>query len=127
MSTRDEMSSTPPYTSEDTGDARERQREECKARILTGARDRYMRGQSIELTALAAEHGVGRATAYRWFGDNERVLAEVLGERARENFGDRIREHADRFARAASAATGNRPALGTRLASSNLTATRVRS
>jgi AcrR family transcriptional regulator len=94
MSARDEMSSTPPYSSEDTGDdagdPRERQRENCKARILTDARDRYMRGQRIELTALAAEHGVGRATAYRWFGDNERVLAEVLGERARKNFLDRI-------------------------------------
>jgi hypothetical protein len=32
-----------------------------------------------------------------------------------------------RFTRAASAATGNNPALGTRHASSNLTATRVRS
>jgi hypothetical protein len=107
MSTRDEMSSTPPYTSDDAGDdtgegageVRERQREDSKARILTGARDRYMRGQRIELTALAAEHGVGWATAYRWFGDNERVLADVLGERARKNFLDRIREHADKSGR----------------------------
>ena len=99
MSTRDEMSSTPPYSSEDTGDLRERQREDSKARILAGARDRYMRGQRIELTALAAEYGVGRATAYRWFGDNERVLAEVLGERTRKNFLDRFREHTDKSGR----------------------------
>jgi AcrR family transcriptional regulator len=58
-----------------------------------------MRGQRIELTALAAEHNISRATAYRWFGDNDRVLAEVLGERTRDNFLDRIREHADKSGR----------------------------
>jgi hypothetical protein len=42
------------------------------------ARERYLRGQRIELTALAAEHGVSRATAYRWFGDNDRLLAEAV-------------------------------------------------
>jgi AcrR family transcriptional regulator len=96
MSTPDEASPMPPYTGDDTGEIRERQREDSRARIVAGAQDRYLCGQRVELTTLAAEHGVSRATAYRWFGDNERLLAEVLGERVRDNFLARILEHADK-------------------------------
>lgn len=60
--------------------------EEGQARILQAARERYLRGQRIELTTLAAELGIGRATAYRWLGDNERLLAMVLTERIGHNF-----------------------------------------
>lgn len=102
MNTPDEMSSTPPDTGEDREDStevRERQRQDARARILADARTRYLRGQRMELTALAAEHGISRATAYRWFGDNDRLLAAVLGERVRNNFRHRIREHADKTGR----------------------------
>jgi AcrR family transcriptional regulator len=62
--------------------------------IIAGARHRYLRGEPIELTTLAAEYGVSRATAYRWLGDNDSLLAEVLAERVRSNFRNRTAENA---------------------------------
>jgi AcrR family transcriptional regulator len=73
--------------------------EEGRARIVQAARERYLRGQRIELTQLAAEHGIGRATAYRWLGDNDRLLAEILAERIRENFDAILRANAGRTGR----------------------------
>jgi AcrR family transcriptional regulator len=81
-------------------DPRERRREDGKARILDAARERYVRGQRIELATLAAEQGISRASAYRWLGDNDRLMAEVLGERVRENFAGRVRENAGKSGRA---------------------------
>ncbi|HZZ47850.1 MAG TPA: QsdR family transcriptional regulator [Pseudonocardia sp.] len=80
-------------------DPRERRREDGKARILDAARERYVRGHRIELATLAAEQGISRASAYRWLGDNDRLLAEVLGERVRENFDARVREHTGKSGR----------------------------
>jgi AcrR family transcriptional regulator len=73
--------------------------EEGRACILQAARQRYRCGQRIELTQLAAEQGIGRATAYRWFGDNDRLLAEILAERIRENFAVLLRENAGKVGR----------------------------
>lgn len=39
---------------------------------------RYLRGRRIDLQAVAAELGVGRATLYRWFGSREGLIGEVL-------------------------------------------------
>jgi len=64
--------------------------------ILERALRKYMDGQRIEVTSLAAEHGVSRAAAYRWLGSNERLLAEVVAERVRENFNARHRDHANK-------------------------------
>lgn len=67
--------------------------EEGKARILRAARERYLGGKRIELTQLAAAEGIGRATAYRWLGDNDRLVAEILAERVRKNFVRLVREN----------------------------------
>ena len=40
--------------------------------------NRYLRGRRIDVQAIAAELGVGRATIYRWYGSREGLIAEVL-------------------------------------------------
>jgi AcrR family transcriptional regulator len=73
--------------------------EEGKARILRAALQRYLRGQRIELVRLAAEQGVSRATAYRWWGSNDRLLAEVCTRRVTENFFRLLRDNVHRAGR----------------------------
>lgn len=42
------------------------------------AREWYIEGRRINLTAMAEELGVGRATLMRWVGNKELLLSEVL-------------------------------------------------
>jgi AcrR family transcriptional regulator len=42
------------------------------------ARHRFLRSERIDMGALAAELGIGRATLYRWVGDRDRLLGEIL-------------------------------------------------
>src|SRR3954451_10921512 len=46
--------------------------------VLDAAMYRYLRGRRIDVQAIAAELGVGRATIYRWFGTREDLIGEVL-------------------------------------------------
>lgn len=46
--------------------------------VLAAAMDRYLRGRRIDMQALAAELGLGRATLYRWFGSRDALIGEVL-------------------------------------------------
>jgi AcrR family transcriptional regulator len=39
---------------------------------------RYLRGQRVDVRAIAGELGLGRATIYRWFGSREELIGEVL-------------------------------------------------
>jgi AcrR family transcriptional regulator len=43
---------------------------------------RYLRGQRVDVQAIAAELGLGRATVYRWFGSREGLIGEVLARAA---------------------------------------------
>jgi AcrR family transcriptional regulator len=43
---------------------------------------RYLRGQRVDVQAIAAELGLGRATIYRWFGSREELIGEVLVQAA---------------------------------------------
>jgi AcrR family transcriptional regulator len=40
--------------------------------------DRYLRGERIDVQAIAAELGLGRTTIYRWFGSRDSLIGEVL-------------------------------------------------
>jgi AcrR family transcriptional regulator len=46
--------------------------------VLAAAMQRYLRGQRIDVQAIAAELGLGRSTVYRWFGSREGLIGEVL-------------------------------------------------
>ena len=39
---------------------------------------RYLRGQRVDVQAIASELGLGRTTIYRWFGSREGLIGEVL-------------------------------------------------
>jgi AcrR family transcriptional regulator len=46
--------------------------------VLGLAMDRYLRGQRIDVRAIASELGLGRTTIYRWFGSRDDLIGEVL-------------------------------------------------
>jgi AcrR family transcriptional regulator len=46
--------------------------------VLGAATERYLRGERIDVLAIAAELGLGRATIYRWFGSREGLIGAVL-------------------------------------------------
>ena len=46
--------------------------------VLRAAMGRYLRGERIDVQAIAARLGLGRTTIYRWFGSRENLIGEVL-------------------------------------------------
>jgi AcrR family transcriptional regulator len=49
-----------------------------RAEVLAAALYRYLRGQRVDVQAIAAELGLGRTTIYRWFGSREGLIGEVV-------------------------------------------------
>jgi AcrR family transcriptional regulator len=48
--------------------------------VLAQARTQYLAGQRVDVTIVARNLGLGRATIYRWFGSRERLLGEVIAD-----------------------------------------------
>jgi len=48
--------------------------------VLAAARAQWMAGERVDLTIVARDLGLGRATIYRWFGSRERLLSEVIAD-----------------------------------------------
>jgi AcrR family transcriptional regulator len=48
------------------------------------ARRRFLRAERVDVKAIAAELGLGRATMHRWFGTREELLGEMLATLAEE-------------------------------------------
>lgn len=48
------------------------------------ARAQYLAGERVDLTLLAGQLGLGRATLYRWFGSRDRLLGEVVAQALEE-------------------------------------------
>jgi AcrR family transcriptional regulator len=46
--------------------------------VRRAARAQFIAGQRVDVTILARDLGLGRATIYRWFGSRERLLADVV-------------------------------------------------
>jgi AcrR family transcriptional regulator len=46
-------------------------------RVVTG---QYLGGHRVDVTVVARELGVGRATIYRWFGSREGLLGEAVAQ-----------------------------------------------
>ncbi len=46
--------------------------------MLEAALWRYLRGRRVDVQAIAAELGLGRATVHRWFGTREALIGEVI-------------------------------------------------
>jgi AcrR family transcriptional regulator len=47
---------------------------------LDFARMLFLRGERVDMNALSEALGIGRTTLYRWVGDRERLIGEVLAE-----------------------------------------------
>jgi AcrR family transcriptional regulator len=52
----------------------------------------YLRGEPLDMSALAAELGIGRATLYRWVGNREELLATVLAAGTERTFRAAIKD-----------------------------------
>jgi AcrR family transcriptional regulator len=65
------------------------------AAAFLAARRMYLKGQRIDMLALAAELGVSRATLYRWTGHRERLLADILWSLSDEVFEQAKADHLD--------------------------------
>lgn len=46
--------------------------------VLRVVRDQYLNGQRVDVTVVARELGLGRATIYRWFGSREKLISEAI-------------------------------------------------
>jgi AcrR family transcriptional regulator len=62
--------------------------------VLNEARRRFISGQRLDMRELAADMGISRATLYRWVGDRERLLGEILWSLAERGL-EQARSHAD--------------------------------
>jgi AcrR family transcriptional regulator len=47
--------------------------------VLGAARAQFMAGERVDVTVIARDLGVSRATIHRWFGSRDRLLGEVIG------------------------------------------------
>jgi AcrR family transcriptional regulator len=59
--------------------------------LLVVARRRFLKGQRLDMQAMGSELGVSRTTVYRWAGNHDQLLAEVLSRVAYETF--QLAEH----------------------------------
>lgn len=57
------------------------------------ARHRFLDGERVDMTALAAQLGVNRVTLYRWVGSREQLLVEVVWSLARRTLDDLEAKH----------------------------------
>ena len=61
--------------------------------VLAEARRRFLGGSRIDMGELASDLKISRATLYRWVGDRERLLGEILWSLADSGLAD-ARAHA---------------------------------
>jgi AcrR family transcriptional regulator len=52
------------------------------------ARRKFLAGERVDMTSLAAELGVNRVTLYRWVGSREQLLVEIVWGLARRTLDD---------------------------------------
>jgi hypothetical protein len=55
------------------------------------AREKFLKGERLEIQTLAEELGISRATAYRWAVNAEQLAGQVLVSLMRENFDQSVR------------------------------------
>jgi AcrR family transcriptional regulator len=63
------------------------------AAAFHAARRMYLKGERLDIQRLAAELGVSRATLYRWTGQRDQLLADVLWSLSNDIFEQAKRDH----------------------------------
>ena len=82
---RAHASASPAYLSARAESSGERTRKRAtSADAFRAARAMFDAGRSLDMVTLARELGVARGTLYRWAGDRERLLADVMWSMAEE-------------------------------------------
>lgn len=61
-----------------TGAKRGRPATATREDVIRAGRRQYLDGQRVDVTVLARQLGLGRATIYRWFGSRDRLLGEII-------------------------------------------------
>ena len=46
--------------------------------VVRVVREQYLRGDRVDVTVVARQLGLGRATIYRWFGSREALISEAI-------------------------------------------------
>jgi len=57
-----------------------------REQVLDVARREFVEGRRLEVSAIAAELGLARATLYRWFGSRDGLLGEMIARDAEQYF-----------------------------------------
>jgi AcrR family transcriptional regulator len=60
--------------------------------LITLARRRFQRGEPTDVESLASELGISRATAYRWAGNGEQLMGEVVASLTEATFRRNLQE-----------------------------------
>lgn len=60
--------------------------------VLRAAAQQFLRGERVDITVVARQLGVGRATIYRWFGSRDALLGEVVANEFELLFADKRRQ-----------------------------------
>jgi AcrR family transcriptional regulator len=63
------------------------------AGAFRAARRMFLRGQRVDMRSLADDLGISRATLYRWCGDRERLLSDVLWSLSHQLFEQAKADH----------------------------------
>ncbi|HEX6421672.1 MAG TPA: QsdR family transcriptional regulator [Acidimicrobiales bacterium] len=58
----------------------------ARADLLALARRRFLKGERLDMRAMGAQLGVSRTTVYRWAGNHDQLLGEVISGLAYETF-----------------------------------------
>src|ERR1700754_3252943 len=94
------MDPTPAFAQAHAG-ADVEERRATPAAAFAAALDMFRRGERLDMAALASQLGVARTTLYRWTGDRDRLLSDVVWadmESLLQHFTDRTTTHgADRI------------------------------
>lgn len=69
-----------PATSQDKPWELPRLERPTRDHAIAFARALFLRGERVDMNTLSAALGIGRTTLYRWVGDRETLIGEVLGE-----------------------------------------------
>jgi AcrR family transcriptional regulator len=63
------------------------------AGAFLAARRMFLKGQRLDMRSLSAELEISRATLYRWCGDRERLMGDVIWSLSHDLFEQALKDH----------------------------------
>lgn len=84
---------TPAFRAASRQNAQLTRTQATPAGAFRAARRTFLRGERLDMRALAAQLSISRATLYRWCGDRERLLSDVLWSLSHQLFEQAKADH----------------------------------